>query len=171
MNEVILWMSVAYVFLLALLLLVLTYSQLAFKFKLGLILLASCFYWLSYSTWQDVQGWPSASELPKRFLLHYAVVEEPSDKTGTKGRVFIFATDITSNRPADTPRAYSLPYGKDLHAKVDASMRKIRNGNLQLGQVGGELFDPTEARDNTRIAEKKSELQFVDLPDPQLPEK
>ena len=64
-----------------------------------------------------------------------------------------------------------LPYDKELHVKLDAAQRQMRNGNLQIGEVGGELFDPQATRDNTRIADKKIDLEFTDLPDPQLPEK
>ncbi|MCQ8896638.1 hypothetical protein NQT62_09360 [Limnobacter humi] len=171
MNEAILWMCVAYVFLAGLLLLTLIQTSLNWGLKLVLVLVAAMFYWVSYTTWHNAQGWPSSAELPRKFLFHFAIVEEPSEKLGTKGQVFVWGTDLSANRPSNEPRAYVLPYGKDLHQKIDAGLRKIRNGNLQIGVIGGEEYDPAATRDNTRVADKQSSLEFKDLPDPQLPEK
>jgi hypothetical protein len=171
MNEVLVGLGIAYIFLAALLLLALIFGQMKWITKLLLIVVSVCFYWVSYINWQDAQGWPSQAELPKRFLFYAVVVEEPDKAEGIEGRLFVWASDLTNDKPADTPRAYVLPYGKDLHAKLDAAQRQMRNGNLQIGEVGGELFDPQATRDNTRIADKKIDLEFTDLPDPQLPEK
>ncbi|BET25445.1 hypothetical protein EV673_2481 [Limnobacter thiooxidans] len=171
MNEVLVGLGIAYIFLAALLLLALIFGQMKWVTKLILIVVSVGFYWVSYINWQDAQGWPSQAELPKRFLFYAVVVEEPDKAEGIEGRLFVWASDLSNDKPADTPRAYVLPYGKDLHAKLDAAQRQMRNGNLQIGEVGGALFDPQAARDNTRIADRKIDLEFTDLPDPQLPEK
>lgn len=171
MNEVLVGLSIAYIFLAALLLLALVYGRMNWMIKLILIGVSVGFYWISYINWQHAQGWPSQADLPKRFLFHAAVIEEPDETEGIKGRLFVWISDLTNDQPSDTPRAYVLPYDKDLHVKLDAAQRQMRNGNLQIGEVGGELFDPQATRDNTRIADKKIDLEFTDLPDPQLPEK
>ncbi|HEX4916822.1 MAG TPA: hypothetical protein VFV43_02875 [Limnobacter sp.] len=171
MNEVLMALTIAYVFLAALLLLVLVYGRIRTSWKLGLILLASAFYWVSFQGWQHAQGWPSAADLPERFLFHFVIVEEPDEREGTAGQFFVWATSLENNRPSDTPRAYVVPYDKGLHVKFDAALRELKNGNLQIGEVGGEQYDPAATRDNTRIADKKVDLEFTDLPDPQLPEK
>ncbi|WP_138517725.1 hypothetical protein [Limnobacter alexandrii] len=171
MNEVLVGLGIAYIFLAALLLLALVYGRMNWTIKLILIVVSVGFYWVSYINWQNAQGWPSQAELPKRFLFYAVVVEEPDKTEGIKGRLFVWASDLANDRPSDTPRAYELPYDKELHVKLDAAQRQMRNGNLQIGEVGGELFDPQATRDNTRIADKKIDLEFTDLPDPQLPEK
>ncbi|VWX37204.1 hypothetical protein [Limnobacter sp. 130] len=171
MNEVLVGLGIAYIFLAALLLLALVYGRIHWSLKLVLIVVSVGFYWVSYINWQNAQGWPSQAELPKRFLFYAVVVEEPDKTEGIKGRLFVWASDLANDRPSETPRAYELPYDKELHVKLDAAQRQMRNGNLQIGEVGGELFDPTSARDNNRIADKKIDLEFTDLPDPQLPEK
>ncbi|HAV75508.1 MAG: hypothetical protein ACT4NK_12565 [Limnobacter sp.] len=171
MNEVLVVLGIAYIFLAALLLLALVYGSMSWVTKLVLILVSVGFYWVSYLGWQNAQGWPSQADLPKRFLFYAVVVEEPDKTEGIEGRLFVWASDLANDRPSDTPRAYVLPYDKELHVKLDAAQRQMRNGNLQIGEVGGELFDPQATRDNTRIADKKIDLEFTDLPDPQLPEK
>ena len=171
MNEVLVVLGIAYIFLAARLLLALVYCSMSWVTKLVLILVSVGFYWVSYLGWQNAQGWPSQADLPKRFLFYAVVVEEPDKTEGIEGRLFVWASDLANDRPSDTPRAYVLPYDKELHVKLDAAQRQMRNGNLQIGEVGGELFDPQATRDNTRIADKKIDLEFTDLPDPQLPEK
>ncbi len=164
-------LTIAYVFLAALLLLVLVYSRLRLGLKFALVLVAGAFYWVSFQGWQNAQGWPSATALPERFLLHFVIVEEPDEREGTAGQFYVWATSLAGNQPYSTPRAHMLPYDKGLHVKFDAAMREMRNGNLQIGEVGGDLHDPAATRDNTRIADKKVDIEFTDLPDPQLPEK
>lgn len=171
MNEVLVALSFAYAFLAALLLLALANGSLPKWLKLVLVGVSIGFYWLSYQGWSESQGWPSNKPFPKRFLLHYAVVEEPDTQLGHKGRIFVWASDLDGNVPADTPRAYIIGYDQKLHVKIAAALRKLKNGNLQIGEVGGELFDPQATRDPNRIADKKIDLEFTDLPEPQLPEK
>jgi hypothetical protein len=171
MNEVLVALSFAYAFLAALLLLALAYGRLPMWCKLGLVLVSLGFYWVSYQGWSESQGWPSNKPFPKRFLLHSAVIEEPDSDLGTKGRIFVWASDLDGNVPADTPRAYVIGYDQRLHTTIANALRKMKSGNLQIGEVGGELFDPQATRDPNRIADKKIDLEFTDLPEPQLPEK
>lgn len=172
MKEILLMLVIAYVFLAALLLLVLFYSRLSFWLKCLLTLVACGFYGLSYHTWQQAQGWPSHTQLPKRFLLHAAVIEEPNPKTIPKGRLFIWASDLKGNRPADTPRAYSLPYSKEVHSTLEDALRNLRNGNMQMGELKAEnLIDQQNPLDRSRLGETRNKILFSDIPDPALPEK
>lgn len=171
MNEVLMTLTIAYVFLVAIVLLAVVYGKLPLSIR-GLVVLAcGVFFWLSYQGWNQAQGWPSPSAFPSKFLLHAAVIEEPDADLGLKGRIFVWASDLEDDQPADTPRAYELAYDQRLHSELAQAIRKMRNGNLQIGEVGGELNDPQATRDESRIADKKLELKFTDLPDPQLPEK
>ena len=106
MNELLLGLTVAYIFLIVLLLLVLIYSRLHPVFKLGLLCLSVGFYIVSYEGWKQAQGWPSLVELPDKFLLHFAVIEEPDEELDTEGRIFIWSTDLYGEEPAAVPRAY-----------------------------------------------------------------
>lgn len=171
MTEVLIVLAIAYTFLAALLLLAIVYGKLPLWVRGPLVAVSVVFYYLSYQGWTEAQGWPSPTDFPKRFMLHSAVIEEPDKDLGLEGRIFVWASDLSNNQPADTPRAYVLDYDQGLHQQIDQAMRKMRNGNLQIGEVGGDLFDPQQARDENRLADKKIELEFTDLPDPQLPEK
>lgn len=171
MNEVLLVLTIAYVFLAFVCLLAVVYGRLPTWARTSLVVVAAGFYWVSYQGWNEAQGWPSSTVFPKRFLLHSAVIEEPDQDLGLKGRIFVWASSLQGNEPSDVPRAYELAYDQRLHSELANALRKMRNGNLQIGEVGGELNDPQATQDETRIADKKIELEFTDLPDPQLPEK
>lgn len=171
MNEVLMTLTIAYVFLAVLLLLAIVYGKLPLWARGLLIVSSGVFFWVSYQGWSEAQGWPSSTRFPARFLLHAAVIEEPDVDLGVKGRIFVWASDLDGNEPADTPRAYELAYDQKLHSALDSALRKMRNGNLQIGEVGGELNDPQASRDESRIADKKVVIEFTDLPEPQLPEK
>ncbi|WP_420600523.1 hypothetical protein [Neptuniibacter sp.] len=171
MSEVLLSLSFAYVFLAALLLLTLIFSRLAWVFKVALVIVALGFYWLSYQGWKESQGWPTAADIPDRFLLHYAVIEEPDEELGVKGGIFIWLSDLKNLEIAEEPRAYRLEYTQQTHGKVSEAIREIQNGGLQLGITNPQSDLPAIESKKKRSGEKYIGLEFVKLPDPSLPEK
>lgn len=171
MTEVLFGLVIAYVFLLALLMLMLLYTRWPWLLKAVMLLLVGGFYLLSYKVWQQAQGWPTTAALPERFLLHASVIEEPDQRKGSKGRIFVWASDLASHRPAAQPRAYRLPYDKALHSTLEDAMQNMRNGIVQLGHAREVTENPDQARDLTRFGEHRVQLEFSALPDPALPEK
>lgn len=170
MNEILLELSIAYVFLTALVLLSLVYSRWHWSLKAGLILVALVFYWASYQGWKESQGWPTATQLPDKFLLHFTVIEEPDDEIGLEGQIFIWLTDLSAHEVAAEPRAYRLPYEKILHSKLDAAMRESGSGKLQIGQINP-VEDMQQSEQTALMGHKYPGLKFDRLPDPALPEK
>lgn len=171
MNEMLLILVIAYVFLTALLLLTLIYSRLQWLLKAGLITVAIVFYWFSYQGWKETQGWPSQTELPERFLLHAAVVTEPDEDLGLAGEINLWLSDLGDNQLAEQPRAYRLPYDRGLHSRVQEAQREMNNGNLQLGISRPSANREKEGSKKKRSGQLYPDLQFERLPDPSLPEK
>lgn len=172
MNEMLMLLALAYIFLLALLVLVLVYGRLPWRFKLLLVFAASGLYWVSYQGWKQVQGWPSQTELPAKFLLHASVIEEPDQEQGTTGRIFIWASNLQGNKPAGEPRAYTLAYDRELHASLQGALRNQRNGNVQIGVKERNKTLAGSAPVNVRqLGQVHEKLKFTELPDPALPEK
>ncbi len=171
MSEVLLSLSIAYVFLVALLLLALIYSRLHWLLKLGLVTVALVFYWLSYQGWKETQGWPTTTTLPDRFLLHSAVIEEPDKELGMQGSIFIWVSDLKTFKPAEQPRSYRLEYDQGTHGKLEDALREMQNGNLQIGEIKPAADLKESSKDQKRMGLKYPGLEFVKLPDPALPEK
>jgi Ca2+/Na+ antiporter len=171
MTEVLFGLVIAYVFLLALLMLMLLYTRWPWLIKAVMVLLVCGFYLFSYKVWRQAQGWPSTAALPERFLLHASVIEEPDQRKGSQGQIFVWASDLVDHRPAAEPRAYRLPYDKAVHSALEDAMQNLRNGTVQLGRAREVTDDPEQARDLTRFGERRLQLKFSALPDPALSEK
>ncbi|MAY43350.1 MULTISPECIES: hypothetical protein [unclassified Neptuniibacter] len=171
MSEELLGLTLAYVFFTALVLLAVIYGRLAWPLKAGLIVIAVVFYWFSYNGWKETQGWPSQVELPQKFLLHYAVIEEPNEETGEKGKIYIWLTDLLNDELAEKPRAYELPYDQAAHSAVEEALKKTRNGQPQLGQPAPRKAKPSDPKQKNALGQKMKELKFSNVPAPALPEK
>ena len=171
MNETLLALTIAYMLFTALLLLALIQSRLHWHLKSGLLVLALLFYWLSYQGWREAQGWPSATEIPERFLLHFAVIEEPDKEIGTVGNIYVWLSNLEDHELGGSPRAYRLDYSQAVHTKLQDALNRMRNGKIQLGSLsrgGDEVLDGLLG---SRSVEIDDALQLFDLPDPALPEK
>ncbi len=174
MNEMLTLLVVAYIFLLAMLVLVVTHGRLHWLIKLGLVVFAAGFYWVSYQGWKQSQGWPAQAALPDKFLLHASVIEEPNQEKGTAGRVFIWASNLKGSKPDGEPRAYEIPYDREVHTALEDALRNQRNGNVQIGTKEGnkhaaEGSAPVIVRQLGDVVHDK--FKFTGLPDPALPEK
>ncbi|MGI9436129.1 MAG: hypothetical protein ACR2Q4_15090 [Geminicoccaceae bacterium] len=95
---------------------------------------------------QALMGWPSDGVLPARFQLHAALVEEPTASSKQAGAIFLWLTpelrSVDSHeveeepavKPELLPRAFALPYSRDLHQRVEAMRERLKKGGLVVGQ-------------------------------------
>jgi hypothetical protein len=127
----------------------------------------SIFYFVADDAVHAMWGWPSSDALPPRFVLLAAVIDEPTARSG--GALYIWVNALQDGKPATQPRAYRLPYSKDLHALLNEGMKKTRQGVSQIGSS-----EPRPGRGGLSWLRPGSDEQTVkirDLPAPQLPEK
>jgi len=125
------------------------------------------FYFYADDAVHAVWGWPSADALPERFVLLAAVIDEPGAKTA--GALYVWVNAVENGKPVAQPRAYKLPYAKDLHALLNEGMKKVRQGVSQMGSS-----EPKAGKRGLSWLRPGSDEQVVkirDLPSPQLPEK
>jgi hypothetical protein len=76
---------------------------------------------------------------------------------------------MEDGKPAAQPRAYRLPYAKDLHALLNEGMKKVREGVSQVG-----TSEPKVGKGGLswlRPGNDEQSVKLRDLPSPQLPEK
>lgn len=170
MNESIFILVAVNVLVLALLVLILMFSRLPGVVRLFLVLLVSASYWLAYQGWDRAQGWPSSNAVPEKFLLHGAVIEEPDKERGVSGTIFLWLSDLTDFRPAEQPRAFVLPYTRQLHQSAQEALRQIRNGQLQVGKVVT-VDESVQQVENAIAGEILTNIEFSELPKETLPEK
>lgn len=131
MSPSIFAIALAYVFLLFVVLLAILKSQLGAAPKLALAALCAGFYLWHYDALQNYLGWPAANALPQKFEMVSSLIVEPDLKRDEPGGIYLWVRDLDSERLV--PRAYRLPYQKQLHRKVDDTMRKQRDGQRHVG--------------------------------------
>ena len=132
-----------------------------------LVVGVSCFYFYAEAAIHTLWGWPSGDPLPERFVLLAAVIEEPGPKRD--GALYVWVNAVEDGRPAAQPRAYLLPYSKDLHGLLNEGLKKVRNGISQLGTA-----EPKVGRKGLawlRPGSDEQQVKLRDMPLPQLPEK
>jgi hypothetical protein len=125
-------------------------------------------YFVADRALDDTWGWPSKGGLPERFVLLAAVIEEPVKND--PGALYVWVHALQDGKPVRQPRAYKLPYAKDLHALLEEAMKKVRQGVTQMGSA-----EPKRARGTflnwLRPGSDEQQMKVRDMPVPQLPEK
>ena len=134
----------------------------------GLLVAASTvFLFFLYGAAQELRGWPAPDRLPERFVLLAAVIDEPGKNH--EGALYVWVNPIENGKPAAQPRAFKLPYAKDLHALLDEGLKKTRQGVSQVGTAKPKAGP--RGLSWLRPAQDEQEIQIKDQPVPQLPEK
>lgn len=136
--------------------------------KAALVAFVAVFYFWVHDVAHDLSGWPAADPLPERFVLLAAVFDEPSAKSS--GALYVWVNAIEDGKPVTQPRAYRLPYSKDLHSVLSEAMKKAREGVSQMGTA-----KPMRGKRGGLAwlmpGNDEQEIKVRDLPIPRLPEK
>jgi hypothetical protein len=135
--------------------------------KATLVAGVTLFYFYANDVVHDMWGWPSSDAMPEHFTLLAAVIDEPSAKR--PGGLYVWVNALEDGKPVAQPRAYKLPYSKDLHALLNEGMKKVREGVSQMG-----TSEPKVGRKGLSWLRPGGDEQVVklrDMPVPQLPEK
>lgn len=97
-------------------------------------------------------GWPSQNGLPELFQLHAALVDEPTVGENGDGAIFLWLTpwdqaflqdEMEPMEDADIdamplsahrPRAFDLPYSRELHQEVQNMQERLARGEMVVGR-------------------------------------
>jgi hypothetical protein len=132
-----------------------------------LVVGVTVFYFFANEVVHEMWGWPSGDTLPARFVLLAAVIEEPNAKR--PGALYVWVNALEDGRPSAQPRAFLLPYSKDVHALLNEGMKKIREGVSQVGTSEPKVG--RHALSWLRPGSDEQNVKLRDMPVPQLPEK
>ena len=132
-----------------------------------LVLGTTLLYFWGDEVVHNLSGWPTADALPERFALLAVVIDEPSAKS--PGALFLWVNAIDKGKPVAQPRAFKVPYTKDLHALLNEGMKKARQGISQMGTASPKVGK--KGLGWLRPGADEQEVKIRDLPSPQLPEK
>ena len=116
------WLAVVYAVVAALLTWLLTSASGDWRLKAALIVVAPA---LAFALWQghlSPGGWPARTSPPDGAAFLWGAVREPTDTD--RGAIFVWAVPSGSQRP----RAYQLPYTRQLHKQMEQAMSQARHG-------------------------------------------
>jgi hypothetical protein len=132
----VLGLTLSYVAIAVLLLVFLLYTTLRWGQKAAAIVTISVLYFVVYTSYSELLGWPADSPLPAHFKYHYSVIEEPSKKDPSRaGSIYIWITDVATEQDFQKPRAYRVAYSRKTHKKLELAQKKTQKGIKQLGEV------------------------------------
>ena len=100
-------------------------------FSKAALILFSLYFCLSVGlSVNEFMGWPTEETLPKKFLVHWAVIDEPDLKMDDEGSIYLWLKPISETEEKRSswddyllsfydgesqPRAYKLSYSRELH--------------------------------------------------------
>ena len=155
-------LSIAYVIPLALIVWLWVGNRLNRVGRIGLLLALPLIYWFHWYSILQSLGWPTEALLPDRFELIGADVIEPNQQKNIDGSIYLWV------RQKDTqqPRAYVLPYSRELHKLLFQSKKKMKQGSAQIGSTRGR-----ESSGKGVSLGNNQRLIFQDVPRSRLPRK
>lgn len=166
MTQAIVGLVAAYVLLGVLLLSLNLRSAWRWPVKAGAIVTTLAVAALVFVTLEGMLGWPTEAPPPARFRLHAAVVDEP-DKQGTDdGAIYLWLSPKDDDGEVlGPPRAYALPYSRELHEATARARRRMQNGRPVDGAA--------EARpqETNRYGSRGVRVELFEAPVARLPPK
>lgn len=180
-DQNILLITASAMFVFVLLLIACIHSVLHWTIKSMLISMSLVVAAMDYHILVNSLGYPVSDDPPSRFKLLGVVVDEPDQRTGSKGEIYIWYQDPKNAEP----RNITMPYTKELHKKMGEAKERLRKGeNVYMMDASNQDGDaqngsgknkkgsgkPGDGRGNGRPSDLQAPLDFVPPPDT-IPEK
>lgn len=86
--------------------------------------------WVAFAAWHLAQpspGWPAPRKPPRDSVFVAGVVREPDPATKDRGEIDLWLTPPGASRP----RAYRLPYTRQLHEQVQQARDGAKHGGRE----------------------------------------
>ena len=159
--------------------------------KAAAIAITTAFFGISYASIAGLIGWPSETRVPEHFQLDWATVVEPDKLTGSSGSIYLWLEALDENNmPVGIPRAFRVPYSRDLADRIGHAKERIEQGKDQAGtardldvpdvppdqdrRLAGtppRQDEPGSPGDPTAFIQHMPTIEFQDMPPPALPPK
>jgi hypothetical protein len=149
------------------------------------------FFGISYVSIVGLIGWPSEARVPEHFQLHWATVVEPDKLNGVPGSIYLWVEALDKDDMlAGTPRAFRVPYSRELADRIARAKERIEKGTDQSGtardlgvpegvadedrRLAGappRQDQPGASGDPTAFIQHMPSIEFENMPPPALPPK
>ena len=95
------------------------YSNWAWQYKVGGIIVTSFFYLVLYFSFPPVLGSPTGENPPPDFRIIGTHVQKPGEPDGKDGMIYLWLARVDASLEIiEPPRAYKLPYTLGFHEKI-----------------------------------------------------
>jgi len=133
MNNYLLLIGISYALVAMFIVWVGFYKGFGTKSKIVISTILPLIYFLHWMGLQQSKGWPSNQTLPTQFELISADVVEPNQSKQIDGNIYLWV------RPNEdgAPRAFILPYTRELHQRLFEAKQRSAQGRMQLGKLSG----------------------------------
>jgi hypothetical protein len=128
--------AVVYASVAGLLLWALAGARPGWRVKLAAIVLVPALSVAVWHAFQSRSGWPTASSPPAHALFVARAVREPDAATGKPGAIWLWLVPAGHGGPLGyqpgrlEPRAYRLPYSRQLHEQAERAQQQTQHGRL-----------------------------------------
>ena len=171
-----------YILLALLVLLSLKHSALARPFKLGLVIITSAFYVVTWFYIKGLMGWATPDSVPDAFRVHWVHIAEPNKARGNPGTIYYWVSALDdADLLKSPPRAHRIPWSIENAEAAQAAKTRLDAGELLNGRISYNVLDGEQSdaeqppsgdgkspagEDNERPA-----FEFTEVVPPTLPEK
>lgn len=132
MTTAILGLAAGFVFVVVLLLALNLRTDFHWGIKAVAIIVATLFYLITLKTLPGFYGWPTSEPLPQQFRLVSMEVREPRNEVD-KGVIYMWIVSLEDGEAK--PRAYELPYTRELHSRLTAARKRMEFGQTLAGEL------------------------------------
>lgn len=128
--------SLAYALLGAVLLVILIRVSMPRFLKIASVAIISSAYCAVFFAATNLLGWSAPIAVPDKFQVLWTRVIEPNPSRNEPGAVHLWLEELDErNIPSGKPRAFLLPYSRELATKVSAAQQEIKKGHNQGGRA------------------------------------
>jgi len=159
--------------------------------KAAAIVITTGSFGVFYLSTTGLIGWPTEARMPDHFQLHWATIVEPDKLNGLPGSIYLWIEALDENNTlAGTPRAFRVPYSRDLADRIGRAKQRIEQGADQAGTARDLEVPEGEPDEDRRLAgapprqgepgstgdpaafiQHMPAIEFEDMPPPALPPK
>ncbi|NNL84772.1 MAG: hypothetical protein HKP27_03925 [Myxococcales bacterium] len=146
MTLPVLLLTAAYVAIAALLLNLNLASPHSRVIKLLSVVLVTTLYLGTWHGLFGMLGWPNPRALPESFRVLWIEVDDPDKQGGDPGAIYLWVRDVDEQgRVVGRPRAYGMPWSKQVADSAQTALSELTNGVLLNGSLNDATDEPTEA--------------------------
>jgi len=134
--------------------------------KAAAIAITTAFFVVAFVAIEAMLGWPTEAAPPARFRLHAALVREPERGTNHAGTIYLWLSPRNEHgEVTGPPRAYALPYSRELHEATARARNRMQDGR----RVDGKAVPRTA--DYGHYGSRGVRVELFEAPTPELPPK